>query len=135
MGLFKQMKDMKTVVAAAPGLIDQAQQMQASAAAMQGTQGAGYLGAGVPGGSYAPGSVEGPVMDPINGVTLEDYARIAKTIGEQRLDQAGTEALVQRLGHSVADWQGAYDGWNERFKGNTALSVQFGVIYQSAQAY
>jgi hypothetical protein len=130
MGLFKQMKDMKTVVAAAPGLIDQAQQMQASAAAMQGTH-----GAGVPGGSYAPGSVDGPVMDPINGITLEEYARIAKTIGEQRLDQAGTEALVQRIGHTVADWQAAYDGWNERFKGNTALSVQFGTIYQSAQAY
>ncbi len=135
MGLFKQMKDMKTMVAAAPGLVDQAQQMQANAAAMQGTQGAAYAGAGVPGGAYVPGTVDGPVLDPINGISLEEYARIAKTIGEQRLDQAGTEALVQRIGHSVADWQGAYDGWNERFKGNTALSVQFGTIYQSAQSY
>jgi hypothetical protein len=135
MGLFKQMKDMKTVVAAAPGLIDQAQQMQANAAAMQGAQGAGYLGGAVPGGAYAPGRVDGGLLDPINGISLDEYARIAKTIGEQRLDQAGTEALVRRVGHSVDDWQSAYDGWNERFKGNTALSVQFGTIYQSVQAY
>ena len=31
MGLFKQMKDMKNVVAAAPGMVDQAQQMAANA--------------------------------------------------------------------------------------------------------
>lgn len=135
MGLFKQMKDMKTVVAAAPGLIDQAQQLQANAAAAQGTQGSAYLGAGVPGGAMAPGTVDAATLEPIHGISLEEYARIAKTIGEQRLDQAGTEALVQRIGHSVADWQAAYDGWNDRFKGNTALSVQFGLVYQSAQAY
>jgi hypothetical protein len=135
MGLFKQMKDMKTVVAATPGLIDQAQQLQANAAALQGSQGNAYLGAGVPGGSMAPGTVDEATLAPINGISLDEYARIAKTIGEQRLDQAGTEALVQRVGHSVADWQGAYDGWNERFKGNTALSVQFGVIYQNARSY
>jgi hypothetical protein len=133
MGLFKQMKDMKTVVAAAPGMIDQAQQLQANAAQLQAAN-AGYA-AGVPGASMMPGTVDASTLEPINGISLEEYARIAKTIGEQRLDQAGTEALVQRLGHSVADWQGAYDGWNDRFKGNTALSVQFGTIYQSAQAY
>ena len=39
MGLFKQMKDMKNVVAAAPGMIDQAQQMQANAQQMQAAAG------------------------------------------------------------------------------------------------
>jgi len=131
MGLFKQMKDLKTVVGAVPGIIDQTQQMQANAMAMQGTYGA----ATVPGAAMMPGTLDPAVLEPINGISLEQYARIAKTIGEQRLDQAGTEALVQRLGLSVADWQAAYDGWNARFKGNTQLSVQFGTIYQSAQAY
>jgi len=133
MGLFKQMKDMKTMVAAAPGMIDQAQQLQANATQLQAAQAGAY--AGVPGGSMMPGTVDAATLEPINGISLEEYARIAKTIGAQQLDQAGTEALVQRIGHSVADWQGAYDGWNARFKGNTALSVQFGTIYQSAQAY
>lgn len=111
-------------------MIDQAQQLQANAAQLQAAQ----AGVGVPGAAM-PGTVDASTLEPINGISLEEYARIAKTIGEQRLDQAGTEALVQRIGHSVAEWQGAYDGWNDRFKGNTALSVQFGTIYQSSSAY
>ena len=38
MGFLKGMKDMKATVAAAPGMIDQAQQMAASAQAMQAAQ-------------------------------------------------------------------------------------------------
>jgi hypothetical protein len=128
----KQLKDMKTMAAAAPGMFDQAQQLKENAEIQAGN--AATQGAGVPGAAVVPGVVDAAALAPINGITLEDYARIAKTIGEQRLDQAGTEALVQRLGHSSSDWQAASDGWNDRFTGNTALSVQFGTIYQSSQA-
>lgn len=135
MGFMKQIKDMKTMAAAAPGMFDQAQQLKDNAAQLQAANATATAAGAVPGAGLMPGTVDASTTAPINGISLEEYARIAKTIGEQRLDQAGTEALVQRIGHSVADWQGAYDGWNDRFKGNTALSVQFGTIYQSAQAY
>jgi len=133
MGFMKQIKDMKTMAATAPAMFDQAQQLKQNAEQLQAAN-AGAYGAGLPG-AAVPGVVDGATLAPINGITLEEYARIAKTIGEQHLDQAGTEALVQRVGHGVADWQAAYDGWNDRFKGNTALSVQFGTLYQTVQAY
>jgi hypothetical protein len=131
MGLFKQMKDMKTVVAAAPGMIEQAQQLQANAAQMQSAQFAAAQGAAPT--AAATGSAGAP--DPIAGVSLEEYARLSKTIGEQRLDEQGIEQLMSRRGYAPGTWQAAYDGWNARFKGNTALAVQFGNLYQSVQAY
>jgi hypothetical protein len=134
MGIMKSIKDMKTMAAAAPGMFDQAQQLKDNAEQLQAANAAAY-GSGVAGAPTPAAAVDPVALAPLNGITLEEYARIAKTIGEKGLDQAGTEALVQRIGHTVADWQGASDGWNERFKGNTALSVQFGTIYQTAQVF
>lgn len=128
MGLFKQMKDMKNVVAQAPGMIDQAQQMAAQAQQLQAAQAAQ---AGVPGfgGTVAPAELE-----PIAGISLERYAQLSKTIGERRLDAAGLESFVAAQGHSAADWQAAYDGWNARMKANMALSVQFSQLYNATAA-
>lgn len=127
MGLFKQVKDMKSMVAAAPAMLDQAQQLQAHGMQLQAAQQAALGDPGAP--------IAGGQLDPIAGISLEEYARIAKTIGERRLDQAGIEALVQGLGHTPEAWQAAYDGWNARFKGDMALSVRFGTIYQTTQGY
>jgi hypothetical protein len=130
MGLFKQMKDMKNVVAAAPDMVDQAQQMQANAQQMQAAQmQAAQMGA-VPGG--VGGAVDPAALEPIEGISLEEYARLSKTIGTRGLDQAGIADYVQTQGHTPDAWQAAYDGWNERFKGNTALAVQYGNLYQQA---
>lgn len=131
MGLFKQMKDLKTTVAAAPGMIDQAQQLQANAAQFQAAQAQAVAAGQVPG---VMGGVGGPVdaamLEPIAGISLEEYARISKVIGTRQLDQSGIEGYVISQGHGTADWQAAYDGWNQRFKGNTALAVHFGNLYQ-----
>lgn len=131
MGLFKQMKDMKNVVAQAPGMIDQAQQMAAQAQQLQAAQAAQAAQAGVPGfgGTVAPAELE-----PIAGISLERYAQLSKTIGERRLDAAGLESFVATQGHSAADWQAAYDGWNARMKANMALSVQFSQLYNATAA-
>jgi len=44
------------------------------------------------------------------------------------------ESFVKLQGHSPEDWQAAYDGWNARFKGNMALAVQYGNLYQQVRA-
>lgn len=133
MGVFKQIKDLKNVVAQAPGAIDQAQKMAAQAQQMQAAQ-AAAMQAQVPQVGGAPGGVDPALLEPIAGISLERYAQLAKSIGERKLDQAGVESFVKLQGHSPEDWQAAYDGWNARFKGNMALSVQFGNLYQQARS-
>jgi hypothetical protein len=128
MAAFKRFKDMKKAVSEAPELIDQARKMQEQAQQMQAAQ----MGA-----AQAPGTtgtISPELLEPIAGVTLERYAELSKAIGERKLDEAGIENFVRSHGVSYEDWQAAYDGWNERFKGNMALSVHFGTLYQQARS-
>jgi hypothetical protein len=125
MGLFKDLKNMKDTVHAAPGMIREAQALGAQAQAYgQAVAATPMVG--------TPGVVTPAELEPIAGISLQQYAQFAKTVGEKRLDQAGTEALVGRHGFAPEDWQAAYDGWNARMKTNMALSTQFGQLYQSA---
>jgi acyl-homoserine lactone acylase PvdQ len=125
MGLFKGMKDMKDAVAGAPGMIDQAQQMQANAAAYQANMG---MAGGVP----QPIDPNDPILAPINGIDLMRYAQLSKAIGHYQLKtQEQIDAYMQSGGHSPEDWQAAYDGWNERFKANMSLSSLYAQYFGS----
>ncbi len=128
MGFLKQAKDLKKTVAEAPGMVEQAQKLAQQAQGLQAAQMAAAQTAA------APGAVNPALLEPIAGISLERYAQLAKSIGERKLDQAGVESFVRAHGHSPEDWQAAYDGWNARFKGDMALSVQFGNLYQQARS-
>jgi hypothetical protein len=129
MAAFKKIKDMKKMVSEAPGMIEQAQKMGAQAQELQAAQMAAAAGA-----SAGAEAIDPALLEPIEGVTLEKYAELAKAVGERKLDQAGIESFVQLHGLTPEAWQAAYDGWNERFKGNMALSVHFGNLYQQARS-
>ena len=128
MAPFKKLKDMKKMVSEAPGLVEQAQKMQEQAQELQATQ----VAAGQPAGGA--GGIDPQLLEPIAGVTIETYAELAKAIGDRKLDQAGIESFVQLHGLTPEAWQAAYDGWNERFKGNMPLAVHFGNLYQQARS-
>ena len=144
MGLFKDLKNMKDTVHAAPDMIRQAQVLGAQAQALGAAQAASPQettaqrpdGSGAwsrPGNMVgAPGVVTAAELEPIAGVSLERYAQLAKAIGERHLDQAGIEDLARSQGLTPEAWQQAYDGWNARMKVNLALSTQFGQLYQQA---
>jgi hypothetical protein len=133
-GMFKQIKDMKNVVAQTPAMVEQAQKMAQQAQQMQAAQmAAAQAQMGQMPGAPA-GAVDPALLEPIAGISLERYAQLAKSIGERKLDQAGVESFVKLQGHDPEDWQKAYDGWNARFKNNMALSVQFGGLYQQARS-
>jgi len=125
MGLFKDLKNMKDTVHAAPDMIRQAQELGAQAQALGAAQAANPM-------VGAPGVVTAAELEPIAGVSLELYAQWAKSVGAKKLDQAGIEAFVQSQGFPATAWQEAYDGWNARMKNNMALSVQYGNLYQQA---
>ncbi len=135
MGLFKQMKDMKNMVAAAPEMIESAQTMSAQAKQFQNAQMGAMQAGTIPGmPAMSGGPVDSAKLAPISGVSIELYAQLAKTIGEQKLDTDGTTRLVGTQGLTSVQWDEAYEGWNARFKNDMALSTHFGLLYQQSAA-
>lgn len=126
MGMFKQMKDMKKMVEAAPALVDQAQQMQAqqAAAAQQAQQAAAQP---------APaGDATGPDFEPIAGVSLQQYAEVSKGLAAYGYDQSQAPQIAMSKGISPENWQQAVDGWNARVTANPAVAKQFHAHYTAA---
>jgi hypothetical protein len=130
--LRKSIKDMKTMVGAAPGLIEQANQLQAQAQQMQEANAATAAQgqAMMAGTTIPPGD---PRLAPISGVTLEKYAEISKAAALQGADEAGLVGLALARGVvSPEAWVEAYQGWNARMQGDMQLATQFGHLYQAA---
>jgi len=128
MGLFKQMKEMKNLVAAAPGMIDQAQQMANSAQQMQAAQ---YQQAAAH--QAAAAGTLGPQaggLDPIANVSLQQYAVIVKAIAPLNYDQSALPGIAASHGIDGASWQQAHDGWNARIQGDPAVARAFSDIYR-----
>ncbi|MFT4050021.1 MAG: hypothetical protein QM648_09325 [Solirubrobacterales bacterium] len=131
MGLFKQMKDMKTMVDNAPGMIDQAQQLGAQAQEMQAAQMAAAQQAQaqqLAANDAAAQAGEGD-FSPINGVTIEQYAAVCKQLGASAGDPAAAHSAAQGAGISADDWDAAAAGWAERMKGGTAVGQKFNQLY------
>ena len=92
MGIFKQMKDMKDMVNAAPGLVEQAQQMGAQAQQMAAAQQAAaqarmaQYGGAQPGAFGQQAAPTGPDFEPIDGVSLEQFAAVGKAVAAYNYD-------------------------------------------------
>lgn len=142
MGLFKQMKDMKETVAAAPGMVEEAQKMaanaqvmaaqqQAAAVAYQAQANAAAMGA-VPGmapGMAPAGAPVGPDFEPVSGVSLEQYAEVSKGLAAYNYDQSKAVEIAASKGISADAWQTAMDTWNARMKTNPAVAQRFNALY------
>ncbi len=121
MGLFKSVKDMRSMVSAAPGLIDQANQMSANARAMQQAQ------AYQPAGMAAPAPAD--VFEPIAGVELATFAQISAGLAQYAYDQNKAVGLAAARGIDSTNWQTALDGWNQRIAANPAVAQRFNAFY------
>lgn len=131
MGLFKQMKDMKSMVEQAPDMINQAQQLGAQAQEMQAAQMAAAQQAQaqqLAANDAAAASGEGD-FSPIAGVSIEQYAAVCKQLGASAADPAAAHAAAQSAGISPSDWDTAAAGWAERMKGGTAVGQKFNQLY------
>jgi hypothetical protein len=62
------------------------------------------------------------LLAPIEGVTVETYARIAARQA-QGLDAAGLAALVAQHGLDLATWDRASAGWNDRMSKDTTATI------------
>lgn len=128
MGLFKQMKDLKKTVEAAPGLVSQAQQMAAQAQQMQAAQQAAAQQATA---QATAGAAAGADFEPIAGVSLEQYVAISRECAAYPGDFAKAAAIAASHGISDESWQAAMNGWNARMH-NVAVAQRFNQLYTAA---
>ena len=123
MGLFKQMKQMKGVVAEAPDMIKNAQAMQESQMAAAQAQAQASQGA-------AAAAVSGADGEPIAGVSLELYADISRELNARGGDQAQAPIIAKEHGVDAESWDAAVAGWNARMQSNPAVGTRFGELYR-----
>ncbi len=127
MGIFKQMKDMKQTLAAAPEMVEQAQEMAANAQTMAAAQQAAAQQAAAQ--QAGGGATAGPDFEPIAGVSLELYAEISKGLAAVNYDQTQAPGIAASLGVSPENWKTAVDGWNARMQSNPAVGQRFNALY------
>ena len=129
MGLFKDIKDMKNVVAAAPDMVEEAQKMAANAQAMAAQQAAAAAAMAQQQAAAAALPATGPDFDPVAGVSLELYAEVSKGLAEYNYDQAMAPQIAGTKGIAADAWQTAADAWNARMKANPAVAQRFNALY------
>lgn len=127
MGIFKQMKQMKDVVAEAPGLIENAQQMQAAAQQQAAAQAAAFQQAA----ATTPGAAgTGNTSEPIAGVSLELYAEISRELTARGGDQALAPVIAAEKGVDQASWDAAVAGWNQRMSTDSSIAQRFNQLWR-----
>jgi hypothetical protein len=120
MGLFKKAKD-----AAAAAQQGWAQQQQGDE--MVHVKGAGPIDPAVMGGpSTRSVAADDPVLAPIDGISLQDYADLARDAQARGVtDEAGMITLAKERGWDPADTKAALDGWVQRMAQSMAVGQQF----------
>lgn len=132
MGAFKRMKDMKDMLNAAPDMVAQARQLGAQAQEMAAAQQAAVQAQQqqAAAAAYATGAASGPDFGPIAGVALDRYVAVSKGVAQYGYDQAKLPEVAASHGISAADWDEAFQGWNDRIKANPAVAQRFNQIYR-----
>lgn len=131
MGLFKQMKDMKAVVGAAPAMIQQGQALAVNAQAMQ-TMQMQSMQQAVAYNQQVGQPIAAEHLTAINGVDLPTYAWVAKQVANQGYNQALAPGFAAQRGITAADWEAAAAGWSSRMTAVPAMGPEFRRHYDVA---
>jgi hypothetical protein len=145
MGIFKQIKDMKDMVNAAPGLVEQAQQMGAQAQQMAAAQQAAAQARMAQYGGPQPGAFgqqagslgqtagpAGPDFEPVADVSLAQFAAVTKAVAAFNYDGSKLPEIAASKGIPSYAWETACNGWNERIKSNPAVAQRYNQLYRAS---
>jgi hypothetical protein len=104
-----------------------AQQSGQQQGGMVHVHGAGPIDPAIMGGpSTRSVSADDPIWQPINGISLQDYAELARDAQARGInDEAGMITLAQERGWDPADTKAALDGWVQRMGQSMAVGQQF----------
>ena len=136
MGMLKGFKDIKNMMAATPGLLEQTSQLSANAQAMsaQAAAAAGTAPGAAPGhhGRVAA-SAGSPLPDELSaaiaGVDLATYAKVSAGLAQFGYDTSRIGEVAAQHGIDPISWQTAMDGWNARITASPAVASQFNAFY------
>lgn len=134
MGFFKQMKDMKDMVHAAPAMIDQAQVMQAQALqmkAMQEQQSQAATAAAFAKPTAAAG-LTADLLEPVAGVTVQQYVTVVKGVAAYNYDQGMLPTVAAGHGIDSESWTVAAAAFNARVTASPAFAQHFNTLYRAA---
>ena len=131
MGFLKQMKEMKQIVAAAPSMIEQSQQMAANAQAMQAAQ-MSQMQHAIAYNQQVGQPIAPEHLTPINGVDLPTYAWVGKQVANNGYNQALAVGFAAQRGISAADWEAGAAGWTARMTTVPAIGPEFRRYYDVA---
>jgi len=126
------MKDMRDMINAAPGMVAQAQQLGAQAQEMAAAQRAAALQAQAAqfgADPYGTGTA-GPDFEPIDGVSLEQFAAVSKGVAAYNYDQSMLPQVAASKGIESHVWETASQGWNDRIRRNPAVAQRFNQVYR-----
>jgi hypothetical protein len=123
MGLFDKAK--KAAQQAQQALTEQAEQHNGDG--MVHVRGAGPIDTAMFGGpSTRSVATDDPIWQPINGISLQDYADLARDAQARSINnEAGMITLAQERGWDPADTKAALDGWVRRMGQSMAVGQQF----------
>ena len=68
-------------------------------------------------------------LEPIAGVDLELYAKVARGIAPYGYDQSKLPQVARAFGVSPEDWARAREGWLARIHEDRAVAAQFNELY------
>jgi len=123
MGLFKKLSDSVSQMGTPPSPEQVSEQQRAM----------GIDTADFGGPSNAPVAANDPIFAPIEGISLEEYARVAKIGSNQGVtDEAGMAAVAAAEGHDAATWNAAAKGWIDRMGQNMAIGQTFRKHFDAA---
>ena len=78
-------------------------------------------------------AADDPMLAPISGISLEDYARITKSAADQGVtDEAGVRAVAESMGFPGDAFAAAMAGWNDRMKQSMVVGQQFNRTYMAS---
>ena len=144
MGMLKGFKDIKNMMAATPGLLEQTSQLSANAQAMsaQAAAAAGTAPGAAPGAAtgaatghhgLVAASAGSPLPDELSaaiaGVDLATYAKVSAGLAQFGYDTSRIGEVAAQHGIDLISWQTAMDGWNARITASPAVASQFNAFY------
>lgn len=125
MGLFKQMKQAKDAMAAAPEMIQNAQAMQQ--AQLDAAQAAATAAGAAATGAAAAGGAD---FEPVAGVSIEAYAAVSRALTDRGGDQSVAPQIAAEHGIEQAAWDAAVAEWNARMQRNPAVGTRFNQLWR-----
>lgn len=127
MGMFKSLKQMSSMVAEAPQLIANANELAAATQGM--AQQSAFAMPQAPTVESTAATAVGPDFEPVAGVSIEAYAAVCREVAAAGYDQTRAPALAAARGIAAADWEAAVDGWQERMRQNLAVGQRFNALF------